>query len=128
MSFRYGPAVLWAAGIWIASSSAASADSPQWLRWLLNAMPSHLHLDKLIHLTVFAVLAWLIRAPSKSPPAQAAWVALALTATWGAIDEVHQAFVPGRSADVLDWCADCLGGALSVSLYHRWPRPNGAQL
>ncbi len=28
---------------------------------------------------------------------------------FAASDEIHQAFVPGRSADVFDWCADALG-------------------
>ncbi len=28
---------------------------------------------------------------------------------FAASDEIHQAFVPGRNADVFDWCADALG-------------------
>ena len=28
---------------------------------------------------------------------------------WGVLDEIHQAFVPGRSADVLDVVADAVG-------------------
>jgi VanZ family protein len=35
---------------------------------------------------------------------------------WGALDELHQAFVPGRSADMLDVLADTLGSLVSSML------------
>jgi VanZ family protein len=38
---------------------------------------------------------------------------------YGAIDEFHQSFVPGRDCNVWDWLADTLGaflGALAVML------------
>ena len=34
-------------------------------------------------------------------------------ATFAALDEWHQAFIPGRSADVADWMADVAGAALA---------------
>jgi VanZ family protein len=37
---------------------------------------------------------------------------------FGALDEVHQGFVPGRSQDAMDWVADAAGAALAVVL---WP-------
>jgi VanZ family protein len=33
---------------------------------------------------------------------------------YGASDEFHQRFVPGRTADVLDWLADSLGACAFV--------------
>ncbi len=32
------------------------------------------------------------------------------------LDEIHQIFIPNRSADVLDWLADFVGAVLSASL------------
>jgi VanZ family protein len=34
---------------------------------------------------------------------------------YGASDEVHQALVPGRAADVRDWAADSCGAALGAA-------------
>jgi VanZ family protein len=42
---------------------------------------------------------------------RSATIAILITATYAATDEVHQMFVPGRSADVLDLLADT-GGAI----------------
>jgi VanZ family protein len=33
---------------------------------------------------------------------------------FGALDEVHQRFIPGRTADPRDWTADTLGAALGA--------------
>ena len=37
---------------------------------------------------------------------------------FAASDEIHQYFVPGRSADILDWIADSLGIICSIFLYN----------
>jgi VanZ family protein len=42
--------------------------------------------------------------------------AVALAALYGATDEFHQCFVPGRTADVLDWLADFIGAAIGVTV------------
>lgn len=34
-------------------------------------------------------------------------------------DEIHQYFVPGRSADILDWLADCIGISLSLLFFEK---------
>ncbi len=41
-------------------------------------------------------------------------LAVLITVGYGAIDEVHQAYVPGRFSSVLDWVADAVGAALSI--------------
>ena len=42
--------------------------------------------------------------------------AVALTAAYGASDELHQLFVPGRTADIYDLRADVTGAAVGVAL------------
>jgi VanZ family protein len=38
---------------------------------------------------------------------------------YGVSDEIHQAFVPGRSSDVLDWMADTAGTLVALYLFRR---------
>lgn len=37
------------------------------------------------------------------------WLAVGISAVYGATDEFHQRYVPGRSCDVFDWTADVIG-------------------
>lgn len=60
-------------------------------------------LDKLVHFGMYAVLTVLVLG----------------VLLLGAVDEWHQAFIPGRSTSLADWFADSLGavaGALAVRL------------
>jgi VanZ family protein len=43
-----------------------------------------------------------------------------VVSAFGASDEWHQSFVPGRFTDFWDWLADTLGAAIAVGLYTRW--------
>ncbi|MDR3366998.1 MAG: VanZ family protein [Prevotellaceae bacterium] len=78
--------------------------------------------DKVQHLLAYAVLAvgvafWFPRARWRER-ATLTFVAVAcITSIYGATDEVHQHFVPGRSCDVWDWVADTAGAALGAALY-----------
>jgi VanZ family protein len=45
-------------------------------------------------------------------------VGLVFASFYGVTDEVHQRFVPGRSAEVFDWVSDAIGSA--VSLFGCW--------
>lgn len=41
------------------------------------------------------------------------WAGVLLSA-WAALDELHQLFIPGRSAEVGDWASDTLGASLGL--------------
>ena len=45
------------------------------------------------------------------------FLTIAAASLFGASDECHQSFTPGRQADVFDWLADTLGACLAVALY-----------
>jgi VanZ family protein len=84
----------------------------------LQFLPPELLLqDKLLHAIEYAALGALLvpalRLAGRSPVAALA-LAVGLASLYGATDEFHQSFVPGRSADVLDWVADTLGAALGA--------------
>jgi VanZ family protein len=72
--------------------------------------------DKVVHLAMYAGLAWLTaRAlPAGAMPRRALGVAAAVSA-FGAFDEWHQRYIPGRAAGVHDWAADTAGGALGAA-------------
>jgi VanZ family protein len=98
------------------------------LIWVLSSMPQPFRFDfvpfrdKGIHFveygTLAALLAHAVRGswPSLRYPGTFL-VAWSVTVLWGLLDEIHQAFVPGRVADVRDWAADALGGLLGAVIY-----------
>jgi len=76
---------------------------------------------------IFALLALLAawglrRAFPAWPPSRALLLALLLTVAYGALDETHQRFVRGRTADPMDWAADGVGGAVAVAAIVWWRR------
>lgn len=75
--------------------------------------------DKWAHFFVYGLLGTLVfRAVDGRR--SAVWLALAATSLFGATDELHQYFVPGRSSDVVDWLTDTAGAALAIGLYAHW--------
>ena len=79
------------------------------------AAPPVVNVDKYAHFLVYGLLATLLCRIGNGWRG-AAWALLAASA-YGATDEWHQYFVPGRSCDVFDWVADTTGAALAVGLY-----------
>jgi VanZ family protein len=81
--------------------------------------------DKTGHFVAYAGLALLcVRAiagglPRRVVPHVAA-IAFAIAAAYGATDEIHQSFVPGRSADVVDWFADASGALIGIGVCWLW--------
>jgi VanZ family protein/UDP-2,3-diacylglucosamine pyrophosphatase LpxH len=78
-------------------------------------------LDKVAHLGAFALLALVLdlalqRHRRDLPLYRRHLLVFLLVAAFGASDEWHQHFVPGRACELGDWLADTLGGALGIAL------------
>jgi VanZ family protein len=110
--FRYWlPLIAYCLLIFIQSSSAGLVDLP--------AIPQ---VDKLLHGGGYSLLGILFyRAYRSRWPNASAWTmanASFLSGSfYGVTDEIHQHFVPGRSADPWDWLADTVGALLGVMAY-----------
>jgi VanZ family protein len=81
--------------------------------------------DKTGHLAAYLVLGVLAaRACAGGLPARitrgVAIAALAVAIGYGAFDEIHQWFVPGRSAELADWYADTAGACLGLAACWVW--------
>ncbi|MCC6548033.1 VanZ family protein [Candidatus Sumerlaeota bacterium] len=86
-------------------------------------------LDKVLHFTAYSGLAvCLFRAcyplqVNHKPTLSLPWLPVILGPLLvGLIDEIHQAFVPGRGSDPKDLIADTMGGVLicATGVYWRW--------
>ncbi len=84
------------------------------------AGPHIANFDKVAHFSVYGLLATLVCRQGRGWRA-ALWALLAVSA-FGASDEWHQSFVPGRSTELADWIADTAGAALAIGLYMGWAR------
>ena len=97
------------------------------LIWVLSSIPKQLDItrvlwDKGVHFLEYAVLAVLLAHALRGTW----WNARVLlvffgaafaTTLWGAIDEIHQGFVPNRVPDVGDLIADSIGALFGAALY-----------
>jgi VanZ family protein len=108
----WAPVVAYMAGIYVVSG-------------LQNApLPDEVS-DKTGHFAAYAGLGGLcVRAVGGGLPCRVvlrvALLALAIAAGYGAFDEVHQLFVPGRSGDVNDWFADVTGASIGIAVCWLW--------
>jgi VanZ family protein len=89
--------------------------------------------DKLLHLGAYAVLAGLasgaLARTRLASWGRAAALAAIVAAAYGATDEWHQVYVPGRDADPWDWAADAVGaiaGAAAMTLILRRKDPRAS--
>jgi VanZ family protein len=100
------PAVLLVALIWILSSQSA-----------LPVPKGILGFDKLQHLLAYLALAvsialWFSFEQRRYRPLRFFLLTVFVSSLYGAIDELHQFYVPGRDCNVWDWIADTLGAFL----------------
>lgn len=109
---RWGPALAWYAGISLLSaqpglrvSDDAGVDGPA---------------RRLAHLAVYGVLAILLLHGSgalrRGPGPRTAVLTVGAIALLGALDELHQSFVPARTGRPADVAIDVLGGIAGIAL------------
>ena len=118
------PAIAWMATIWYSSSrtwpgtGAVFADLPRWILAIFLLIPP----DKVVHTGIYALLGalWQIGRSRPDRPLGQPRAAWALATGFGALDEVHQSYVPGRSADPWDLLADAVGALAGVALVRLW--------
>lgn len=97
---RWAPSVLWGMGILAVTSLPGSA---------LPAGPALPGTDKLVHVALYAVLAALVAHAAPGHSVRTVLMVGGALAAFAAVDEWHQQWIPGRSADALDWLADMAG-------------------
>ncbi|HEX8373301.1 MAG TPA: VanZ family protein [Chthoniobacterales bacterium] len=104
----------WASLIWYLSSM-----TPQ----DLQVMPSELlAFDKLVHATAFAaggaLLGLALRHTTRLRGGRLFAAIVVGIGLFGALDEIHQLYTPGRmGADLYDWLADMIGGSCAAFVY-----------
>lgn len=77
------------------------------------------YVDKAAHFGFYGVAGFLCvlwRRESGWGAASAVACAVAFVALLGAVDEIHQRWIPGRSMDIFDWAADFAGGGSGAFL------------
>ncbi len=106
----WGPTVLWVAVLFVLSELQGI---PEPLEPLAGIN------DKVVHALLYAVLggalAWGRHAGPFRPPHG---VLLLAGFIYGALDEWHQSFVPGRTPSVGDWVADVVGVIVGYAALH----------
>jgi VanZ family protein len=102
----WGAAAAWAAVIFYFSSRTSLPIPQVW------------GIDKVEHFTAYGILAVLCALACEASGIHP-WWGLVIALLYGISDELHQAFVPGRSCDVFDWMADSAGAAAAIYLHHR---------
>jgi len=88
----------------------------------INSAPLFPHDDKLMHMGAYAFLAFLAaRNLHHERPffsqRKLKVLAILFAVSYGLSDEIHQAFVPSRTASTWDFAADILGSFLGTGVY-----------
>lgn len=81
--------------------------------------------DKYVHLALYGLFAVLLTRDISQVTGRwrASVLAVMIAIAFGAADEWHQRFIPGRSSDIGDWRMDSVGaagGAVLFALYSRF--------
>ena len=106
----WGPAALWAAVLFLLSELQGGDEG------LLGVRPAGA--DKLVHLGLYLILGLLLAwGKTRTGFGGPAILLLIMGAGYGALDEWHQSFVPGRDVSAGDWLADTAGVALGLLLF-----------
>jgi len=137
----WGPVLVWAAVISVASTSAFKGTNTAnyiipILHWLLpkaevwTLWEIHYRIRKAAHVFEFGLFAILFMRGLRAGRKEWRWSWVAATmivvACYAALDEFHQAFVPGRGASAWDSLLDTSGGAAGMVLMWFVSRRNKA--
>lgn len=88
-------------------------------RETIPAPPLFPHQDKVMHLAEYAPFGWLsLKAFMPATPV-GLLASVGFSLAYAASDEMHQSFVPGRDASIMDWLADAVGILISGYIYGR---------
>jgi len=117
-SYKYWiPAIFWAALIFFLSSLSQEALPKLGIEYE----------DLAVHFAVYLVLGYLLAVGLMQPAGrrtlEMSIIAVVLGALYGASDEFHQMFVPGRFSAVSDFIADGLGALAGVAAFWWFKRP-----
>ncbi len=112
---NWGPALGYAAFIFYMSSQS---ELPE----ILPGVPG---MDKLAHAFAYAVLSGLVVRPLLCSPrpgwrAHAVYTTIIVCLVYALSDELHQAFVSGRSCEFADWIADAVGAMVMQCAVIAW--------
>ncbi len=68
-------------------------------------------IDKVLHFSIYTVFSYLLTRQISEITTRwrAAGIAVVFAMVFGALDEWHQRFIPGRSTELADWQADSIG-------------------
>ena len=126
---RYAAAILWTACIFAASSDASSASHTggvlQSIAITILGHPlsdltfelTQLAVRKLAHLTEYGLLGWLwfraMRGDERGWTLRWSVIAVLIAIAVATTDEIHQAFVPSRTASPLDVVIDTCGAVIA---------------
>jgi VanZ family protein len=111
------PALLWSLAIFVSSSLHG-----------IRLPFKFISADKLIHFGIFFILgilaarAFLFQQRFPLVQKYALLFAVLFVMSYGASDEIHQMFVPGRSPEIFDFLADTLGGILAAMTVKLLPK------
>ena len=134
---NWGPALVWVVVISTASTGAFTTDRTAGhiipiLHWLFPSFDydrlMHIHhgIRKCGHFFEYSVFALLVLRAFRAGKAGWKWswaiMTLLVVASYAALDEIHQAFVPGRGASAWDSLLDTSGGAAALMVVWMWVR------
>lgn len=109
---RWGPVVLWMGVIFCFSNLPSRPPTPGMEGFSID--------DKLQHTGAYMILAvfWWRAIGNSKGIIRRALFAILLTAAYGAADEIHQSFVPGRQCALDDWLCDSIGAVIAATVLY----------
>ena len=88
------------------------------------------HFDKVVHGLVYGLLLLSYRPAGRACRAPGEWLPGAIVASlvFAGSDEIHQSWVPGRSAELADLAADAMGILATALVVARWSAPGRCRI